>query len=94
MAKVKFPTFRVAEIPIPPRQRVSDGIVDVLAEVWNEQGRETTAHEYLRAVVDHRAELINERLYQYDEVWRRRLAGLLLELADAIYNGAVSEFVE
>lgn len=94
MAKVKFPTFRVAEIPIPPRQRVSDGIVDALAEIWNEQGREATAHEYLRALVDHRAELINERLYQYDEVWRRRLAGLLIELADAIYNGAVSEFIE
>lgn len=85
----------VGKLPTPPRRQAIDTVIDALSDVWNRANDQPTAERYLVGPTSERAKMIYASIWRYqtaDE--RQRVALLLLQLADAIYSGAVAPWVQ
>lgn len=91
-----YRTF-VQKIDVPSHKQATaaDKILDTLAGLWNESGQSKTAERFIMGPTSERSKLLYQSIWRYqtdDE--RYRMAHLLLQIADAIYSGAVAPWVK
>ena len=90
----QYRTF-VQKIAVPPPKQATDKILDTLAELWNESGHSKTAERFIVGPTSERSRLLYQSIWRFQtDEERYRMAQLLLQLADAIYSGAVAPWVK
>lgn len=85
----------VQKISIPSHKQACDSLLDTLAGIWNESGQSTTAQQFILGPTSERSKLLYQSIWRFktDEE-RYRMAQLLLQLADAVYSGAIAPWVK